>query len=214
MISGSKEYKSEPSLRAFKLRLEEHYKVSITASWGRDGVTELEDLDALKDAHLMIIFARRMKLNDDQMKIIRAHWEAGKPIVGLRTSSHAFQKEDNETFDRKVMGGNYQGHFGNEQVKVKPTEAGTKHPVLTGVLPFTSSKLYKAGELAPDVTILQTGDIGKAEHPVTWTRVHNGGRVFYTSLGVPGDFDDVSFNRMLTNAIFWTTQRDPNAMKK
>jgi len=34
------------------------------------------------------IFARRMKLPEDQMKPIRAHWEAGRPLVGIRTASH------------------------------------------------------------------------------------------------------------------------------
>ena len=214
IISGSREYKSEPSLKAFKAFLEGQYRVKVTASWGHDGIKELDNLDALKDAELMLIFTRRMKLGEDQMAIIRAHWEQGKPIVGLRTSSHAFQKDDNETFDRKVIGGNYQGHFGNEDVKVEPTDAGRTHPVLEGVGPFTSKKLYKAGELAPDVTVLQTGDIGKAKHAVTWTRVHNGGRMFYSSLGVPSDFEDDQFRKMLVNAIFWTTKRDPAKLKK
>jgi hypothetical protein len=46
-------------------------------------------LDALKNADLLLLFARRMKLPEDQMKLIRAHWEAGRPIVGIRTASHA-----------------------------------------------------------------------------------------------------------------------------
>ncbi|MES2694805.1 MAG: hypothetical protein V4773_15135 [Verrucomicrobiota bacterium] len=37
---------------------------------------------------------------------------------------------------------------------------------------------------------------------------YNGGRVFYTSLGVPEDFKDENFRRLLLNAINWTARRD------
>jgi type 1 glutamine amidotransferase len=36
----------------------------------------------------------------------------------------------------------------------------------------------------------------------TW----KGGRTFYTSLGVPEDFKNEHFKRMLVNAIFWTAK--------
>ena len=46
------------------------------------------------------------------------------------------------------MGGNYQGHFGIEPVKV--LNVPKDHPVLrnVGAIP-TSNRLYKAGPLAP-----------------------------------------------------------------
>ena len=50
--------------------------------------------------------------------------------MGVRTASHSFQKADNEVFDRHVMGGNYQGHFGDGPVKV--VNFG-KHLILEGV---------------------------------------------------------------------------------
>jgi len=33
-----------------------------------------------------------------------------------------------------------------------------------------------------------------------------GHRTFYTSLGVPEDFKNENFKRMLVNAIFWTAK--------
>lgn len=212
VISGSREYKSEESLKVFMPWLEKHYDIKWTASWGRDGIQDLPDIDKLPDADVMLIFTRRMKLPAEQMKLIRAHWKAGKPIVGLRTASHAFQKDDNETFDRKVMGGNYAGHFGGEDVKVSNEKPD--HPVLKGVGPFTSKKLYKAGELGKDTVVLQTGDNGKAKHAVTWVNEYNGGRMFYSSLGVPQDFENEQFRRMLVNAIFWTAKRDVEKTKR
>ena len=94
-------------------------------------------------------------------------------------------RADNEIFDRQVMGGNYQGHFGDIPVKV--TNVG-KHPALRRVGKITSDKLYKAGPLAKTAVVLQRGDIGKAKHAVTWANTWKGGRTFYTSLGVPEDF--------------------------
>ena len=107
IISGAKEYHSEASMSGFSKWMEKHYDVKFTASWGHDGIEKLPNLGVLKNADVMFVFARRMKLVEPQMKLIRAHWEAGKPIVGVRTASHAFQKADNEIFDRQVMGGNY-----------------------------------------------------------------------------------------------------------
>ncbi|HET6406893.1 MAG TPA: ThuA domain-containing protein [Chthoniobacteraceae bacterium] len=214
VISGSKEYLSEASLKPFLAALENDYHVAVSASWGTDGGSNLENLGALENADVLLIFTRRMKLPEEQMKPIRAHWEAGRPIVGIRTASHAFQQPDNEVFDRKILGGSHQSHWADEPVKVtnQPDQAG--HPVLRGVGPFVSRKLYKRGDLLNDVTILQTGDNGKDTQPVTVTRVHHGGRIVYTSLGVPEDFKDNNFRRLLINALFWTTHRDPERMRK
>ena len=206
IISGAKEYRSETSMKGFSKWMAKRYDVKFTGSWGHDGIERLPNLDALAKADVMFVFARRMKLGGAQMKLIRAHWMAGKPIVGVRTASHAFQRADNEIFDRKVMGGNYLGHFSNEPLKV--IHIVKDHPVLRGVRPFGSSKLYKAGPLAKTATLLQQGDIGKDKQAITWVNTWKGGRTFYTSLGVPEDFKNEHFKRMLVNAIFWTAKRD------
>jgi type 1 glutamine amidotransferase len=54
----------------------------------------------------------------------------------------------------------------------------------------------------------------KTPQPVTWAHTYKGGRTIYTSMGVPEDFQDENFRRLLTNAIFWTAQRDPQKMKR
>ncbi|MCG8585251.1 MAG: ThuA domain-containing protein [Pirellulales bacterium] len=216
MISGSREYKSAESLKILEKYLSGRYNVAITASWARDGAKELDGIEDLPAADLLIVFARRMKLSDEHMAIVRKHWESGKPIVGIRTASHAFSREENKTFDLKVMGGNYQGHFGKEDVAVTNVEAGADHPVLDGVGEIVSGKLYKAGPLAEVAVLLQNGTIKsrKATHAVTWVHEYNGARTFYTSLGVPKDFEDEDFMRMVTNAIFWTTKKDAVKYKR
>jgi type 1 glutamine amidotransferase len=46
------------------------------------------------------------------------------------------------------------------------------------------------------------------EEPVAWTNTYRGGRMFYTTLGHPGDFQNEAFRRMLVNAVRWSLDRD------
>ena len=214
IISGSKEYASEPSLKRWKEEMERRYHVTVTASWGQDGGTSLDNLQELGRAEVLLLFARRMNLPEAQMKLIRAHWEAGKPVVGVRTASHAFGPDDNDAFDRRVLGGIHRSHGTDDPVKVSNESAQADHPILRGVGPFNSRKLYRRAELADGVVVLQTGDNGKERQPVTVTHTYRGARVVYTSLGVPEDFENQNFRRLLTNSVFWATHRDPERMKK
>ncbi len=213
IISGSNEYESESSLEQYQRYLKERFNVSITASWVEDGAEDLPGIDPIRKADLLLVFTRRMKLPKQQMEIIEDHWQQGKPIVGIRTASHAFRRDTNQIFDHKVLGGNYQGHYGDEPVEVR--NVAGDHPVLDGVGEITSKKLYKAGKLAEDSVLLQTGHIeDNRSDPVTWAHHYNGGRMVYTSLGVPADFEDDDFVRMITNAIFWAAHRDRQALTK
>ena len=211
-LSGSKEYQSEPSLKAFIGDLQKRYQgVTCTASWGKDKGKSLDNLEELKKADLMVVFCRRQNLPEEQMAIIRAHYEGGKPVLGIRTASHPFQQKDNEHFDRKVLGNNYAGHYGNEEFVVKNEEAGKDHPVLQNVEPIKSRRLYRARKLIESAIVLQSGDIGKGPHPVTIVHTYKGARMFYTSLGVPEDFRHAGFLQLLRNAVFWTTGREEKA---
>jgi type 1 glutamine amidotransferase len=215
---GAGEYSPVESLTEFKGYLEGHFRIACTTSWGTGSATKLDNLDQLPAADLLFLFARRMSLKADQMAIIRQHWEQGKPIVGLRTASHAFQKADNEVFDKQVLGGNYGGGgpTSNGAYTAVPAEGAADHPILKGVQPFRGNKYsYGQGKLADDAVVLQICDsprLGKL--PVTWLHTYKGGRTFYSSLGAPDDFKDENFRRLLVNAICWTTHRDPDKIKK
>jgi type 1 glutamine amidotransferase len=92
--------------------------------------------------------------------------------------------------------------------KVEVAEGASKHPVLTGFKPFeTRTSLYKNRNNAADTRLLLTGTIPEHTEPVAWTREHKGGRVFYTSLGGPDDFNKNEFRDLLTNAILWAVNR-------
>jgi type 1 glutamine amidotransferase len=216
LISGSAEYQSEVSLQEFASYLGQ-LGVECTASWGRDKGKTLPNLAALPSADLLIVFARRLALPAEEMRLVRAHWEAGKPVIGLRTASHAWGEKDNTdnaVFDRQVLGNHYTGHYGDEVVEVTNVPAQGAHPVLRGVQPFRTRKLYKCGDLAPTATALQFGANDKGRAVVTLVNEYRGGRMFYTSLGVPEDFKNENFRRLLVNAIFWTARREPPVAAK
>src|SRR5262245_35166374 len=218
-IIATGEYDPVTSMTEFKQFLEKHYKVECTTSFKdvNGGVSKLDNLEALATADLLMLFARRMSLSEAQMALIRAHWEKGKPIVGIRTACHAFQARDNEIIDRQVFGGHYNGGgpTSNGAFQAVPADGAESHPVLKGVEPFKGNKYaYGQGELASSATLLQVAKTPKAVVPVTWTNTYKGGRMLYTSLGDSEDFKDAQFRKFLTNAIFWTSQRDPERMKK
>ena len=77
------------------------------------------------------------------------------------------------------------------------------HPVLQGVEPFeTPTKLYKNPHIADDTKLLLTGTIPDHTEPLAWTRERNGGRVFYTSLGGPEDFEMPVFLQLVGERDF------------
>ena len=117
------------------------------------------------------------------------------------------------TFDPDVLGGHYTGHHANDLLPtVTVAKGGEGHPILAGVsTPFHGhGSLYKTSPLAASVRALLMGTISTAQgsgppaEPVAWVNLVGASRVFYTSLGHPGDFDDGSFRRLLKNAgRFW-----------
>jgi len=212
LLSASAEYESDKSLGEFQKYLEGHYQATCQRAFGKDKGDGLPGLEALDAADLMIVFTRRIKLPADQLERIKKYIASGRPIVGLRTASHAF--ENYLEFDREVLGGGYKGHYTNALAEVQIAPGQTGHPVLAGVKPFTSRKLYKNPSLADNDTVLLKGSIPGHTEPVAWVRQHGHSRVFYTSLGVQEDFTQESFRRLLVNAVFWTSGRDEAASRR
>jgi type 1 glutamine amidotransferase len=207
LLSASAEYESDKSLAEFQKLLETKYHVVCHRAFGKDKGDGLPGLEALDKSDVMLVFTRRVKLPPEQLERLKRYIAAGKPIIGIRTASHAFA--DYPEFDKEVLGGDYKGHLTNSEVKVSLVASQTSHPILEGVTSFTSRKLYKNPEVAKDVTVLLRGSTPDHTEPVAWTRVHNGGRVFYTSLGTQEDFHEENFRRLLLNAIFWAANRQP-----
>lgn len=205
LVSGSVEYDSDASLSAFQEYLESRYPIRCTRAF-RKTDTDLPGLENLEKCDVAVFFTRRLKISGEQLDRVKKYCASGKPIVAIRTASHGFQNW--LEMDKEVLGGNYGNHYGKESTKVTPAAGAVADPLLKGVGSFESAgSLYRNSGLAKDNHILLTGAIPGHEEPVAWTRMHNGGRVFYTSLGHQNDFKNPQFRTLLVNALYWAVQQ-------
>jgi len=101
LISGDEEYRSEEGLTQLGKILAERHGFNCTVHYSQDpkspGIINanyhgsIPGLEQLKNADLMIILTRFRALSDEQMGYVNDYLMQGKPVVGLRTSTHAFQ---------------------------------------------------------------------------------------------------------------------------
>ncbi len=224
-IIAENEYDAANTLPEFATELEDVYGLECEIVQGGDN--DIPGMEVLENADLAVIYVRRQVLRAEQMKYLRDYVASGKPVVGIRTASHAFSLNQEKPpagltdwpeFDRDVLGGNYHMHHGNKGADdpftyVWVKEGMESHAILAGVPAGefrVPSWLYKTSPLAKTATVLMMGRVGdrKPFEPVTWTNIHTGGgRVFYTSLGHPDEFKMRVFRRLLTNGIFWALDK-------
>ena len=220
LVMSEDEYHTDRTLPEFARRhLGKYFRVSAVHADPKEP-NELPGIALLDEADVALISVRRRALPLAQLETVRRFVKAGKPVVAIRTASHAFApRGDGKTapghalwtaFDRDVLGCLYEGHHANDLPTIVKVAAGAaKNPVLTGVpagpAAFSSS-LYKVRPLAAGATELWTGRAGArgANEPVAWTWTRpDGGRVFSTTLGHPDDFRSAAFNRLLLNGTCW-----------
>ncbi len=178
-------------------------------------------LETIKDADLLVIFFRRRAISSEQYALIRGYLKSGKPLLGIRSANHAFsmQEEPAKGYEKwwefvpEVLGCKNRG-YGSAEVggDVEIVAEATGHPILQGVDPakwHSKGCIYLVAPLIDEkaTVLMKATTEGKVE-PVAWTRECNASRVFYTSLGFPGDFDQPQFRAMLTNAVFWAMNRE------
>lgn len=217
LIIAEPEYKTAETLSLFaRLQLGMRFQTSLVFG-AEDESGRLPGLEVLDEADVALISVRRRALPADQMAILRRFVMSGKPVVGIRTASHAFSlrgaepppgRETWESWDRDVFGGNYSNHHGaGPQTRVRVAARAERHPLLSGVdvsQLIGYGSLYMVRPLADSATELLIGEI--PEHPaepIAWTHTTRwGGKAFYTSLGHPNDFSS-AFHRLLTNALEW-----------
>lgn len=224
VVMAEDEYHTRETLTRFARRwLQRDYRVSLIYADVEDR-NQIPGLTRVRDVDLLILSARRRVLPREQLAWFRDYLGSGKPLIAIRTASHAFHLRKGDppaghvqwpTFDREILGGNYHDHYPNSipaTVELEP--AARSHPLLTGIeqtaFPAGGS-LYKTSPLHPGTFLLARGRIqGEAPEPIAWTFVRaDGGRTFYTALGHVKDFEQPAFRRLLLNAVRWSLGRSP-----
>lgn len=218
ILTAEDEYRTEQTLPVFAAKyLGRDFKVSFVFE-NSAAKYDLPGIDVVNQADVLLVSVRRRPLPAAQLDIVKQYVAAGKPVVGIRTASHAFSLRgasppaglaDWPEIDHDMIGGNYKGHTENAtHGLIRPLE-GVTHPILTGISKdeFPSGgTLYLNTPLDPKATELVRGRVeGIAQQePVAWTFTRkDGGKTFYTSLGHKDDFEQPAFQRLLVNGIYW-----------
>ncbi len=159
LVSGDEEYRSEESLPLLGKILAKHHGFQCTVLFAINPETgeidpnnrsNIPGLEALKTADLMVIFTRFRDLPDQQMQHIVDYLKSGRPVIGLRTSTHAFNikggakysdysyrsKNWDGGFGRQVLGEtwiNHHGAHGRQSTRGLINPDAKDHPILRGI---------------------------------------------------------------------------------
>ncbi len=160
LVSGDEEYRSEEALPQLGKILARHHGFKCTVLFAVHRQTgeidpkvndNIPGLEALRTADLLVIFTRFRKLPADQMRHIEEYLDTGRPIVGLRTSTHAFNPPAadpygkwafqskvagfEQGFGRQVLGETWISHHGahgKESTRGVPAPGQERNPLLRG----------------------------------------------------------------------------------
>jgi hypothetical protein len=184
LIAGDEEYRSEEAMPMLGKLLSQHHGFDCTVVFSIDKETgiinpnnqkNIPGLEALDSADLMIISTRFRQLPDDQLAHIGKFLNAGKPVIGLRTATHAFtgsSKFENlkwGEFGLRILGEKWVSHHGKHKVQGclgVPNPAHANNPILRGVKhAFASSDVYGVIHLMPADKILLRGAVTESLDP-------------------------------------------------
>lgn len=165
LVAGDDEYRSEESMPMMAKILSERYGFKTTVLFPIEPTTgdvvpnyqnNIPGLEHLETADLMIMLIRFRELPDEQSKYIENFLKAGKPIIGLRTSTHGFAYSKNMAspyakwafnskiegwergFGQRIFGETWVNHHGihakeGTRALIDGVNQMNDHPVLLGV---------------------------------------------------------------------------------
>ena len=182
LLAGDEEYRSEEALPQLAKILSERHGFKCTVLFSINKATGEVDpntkdnepgIEALGSADLVITSLRYRAWPDAQMKHFADYVSAGKPIIGLRTSTHAFNEVKGtyaafNKFGEDVLGEEWVSHWGSHKKEatrgVIEPEA-KDDPLLRGVTDiFGDTDVYEAYPPA-DAKILVRGVVLKGMKP-------------------------------------------------
>ena len=188
-LAGDEEYRSEESLPMLAQILARRHGFTCTVLFSQDSATgfinpdnqnRIPGMDALQGADLVVVLLRFRELPDADMKFFVDHVESGKPVIGLRTATHAFLYEDHPAspyakygmagaagyaggFGRQVLGETWLDHYGahgSQSTRGVPRAARATHPILKGVSGvWGPSDVYKVTTLNGDADVIMDGQV-------------------------------------------------------
>lgn len=226
MLIGEDEYQTENTLPAFAAKhLSQHFSVT-TCYASESDPSQFVGIEDIAAADALLVSVRRRALPEGDLQVVREFAARGKPMLGIRTASHAFSLRNQPSpagadqwpeFDAEVWGGNYHDHYPNSLPSSLALGGPTSsHPIALAASMTADFKpggsLYKTAPLLAGTDILLLGSVPGEDppQPLAWTFVRNdGGRSFYTSLGHVDDFAQSQFEALLAASIHWACGVEP-----
>ncbi|HAV64986.1 MAG TPA: hypothetical protein DCY13_21765 [Verrucomicrobiales bacterium] len=186
LISGDEEYRSEEALPMLGKILSQHHGYRCTVLFPVDKnsgeinpneQTNIPGMENVSSADLVIMALRFRELPDKDMKHFVEYLMAGKPMIALRTSTHAFQYSRNTGspyakfdwrnkdwpggFGQQLLGEtwlNHHGHHKAESARGLIDGVNKDHPILRGVKDvWGDSDVYGVKRLPSSATVLMHG---------------------------------------------------------
>ena len=182
LLAGDEEYRSEEALPMLAKILSERHGFTATVLFSINKQTGEIDpntadnqpgMEVLDKADVVITSLRFRHWPDGQMRHFADYVKAGKPVIGLRTSTHAFNSLKGDfapfnAFGKKVYGEGWVSHWGRHKSEATRgvIEAAAKGDVLLrGVSDlFGDTDVYEAYPPA-DAKILVRGQVLKGMNP-------------------------------------------------
>ncbi|SKB98622.1 ThuA domain-containing protein [Dyadobacter psychrophilus] len=184
-IATDHEYRGEESLPALARILAKRYGFNCTVVYALDsagnifpGGSNIKGLDVLDKADLLVMFMRFANFPDAEMQHIDNYIRRGGPVVGFRTSTHAFEIKNNpkwahygwdykgektnwkDGFGEYVLGETWVSHYGTnhkQSSKIIIEKSQESHPIMRGVKDmWVQSGGYTA---EPKGTVLARGQV-------------------------------------------------------
>lgn len=179
-LAGDEEYRSEEGLPQLAriLAFRHGFRCTVLFSQAKDGTIDpdVQDnqpgMEALDSADLCFLQLRFRRWPDTQMKHFDAYVRRGRPMVALRTSTHAFDFTDGPYerygwrsktwpggFGRAILGETWVSHWGVHGKQATRGIPVDKHPILNAVGPlFGPSDVYEAHP-PDDARVLVRGQV-------------------------------------------------------
>lgn len=190
LVGGDEAYRSEESLPMLAKILAERHGFHTTVLFAINPETGFIDpnyhqnipgLQSLIKADLMIIATRFRELPDEQMQYIHNYFVAGKPVIGLRTATHAFYYSRNPNnkyakygfksnqkgweggFGKRILGENWVNHHGasgkeGTRALINGLEQAGANPILNGINDiWTTTEVYGIKSLPANSRVLLWG---------------------------------------------------------
>ncbi len=188
-IASDHEYRGEETCPAIARILAKRYGFKCTVLFGqtddgliKPGSSRIPGIDVLDDADMLFLFLRFVHPEDAWMAKLEAYLKRGGPVLGLRTTTHAFNGLKGKYayhnfnnrdasfvggFGRQVLGETWNpslgaGHYGRNHkfaTAMHPVPKQKDHPIMQGVKDMHAMAGAYSARPMPNSTILATNRV-------------------------------------------------------